>query len=79
MSDSTIRRKLRKGPNYHRIPEVRARRRKITTIILLFLILAWAGVSFWLMTRNDPNLPLPGRPDAREPDRAVDPLRSIKP
>lgn len=59
MNEAPRKKKIRKGPNYHRIPEVRARRRKIVTVILALLIVAWAGVSYYLMTRADPNIPGP--------------------
>ncbi|MFO1492944.1 MAG: hypothetical protein U1F87_19015 [Kiritimatiellia bacterium] len=79
MSDSEPRRKIRKGPNYHRIPEVRARRRKIVTFILVMLIVAWAGVSIWLSTRDDPNIPAPGRRPSPPAPVAVNPLQSVQP
>ena len=60
MNEAPRKKKIRKGPNYHRIPEVRARRRKIVTGVLVVLIVAWAGVSYYLMTRADPNVPGPG-------------------
>ena len=59
MNEAPRKKKIRKGPNYHRIPEVRARRRKIVTAVLVMLIVAWAGVSYYLMTRADPNVPGP--------------------
>ena len=62
MNEAPRKKKIRKGPNYHRIPEVRARRRKIVTAVLLTLILAWAGVSYYLMTRADPNIPVSTAP-----------------
>ena len=62
MNEAPRKKKIRKGPNYHRIPEVRARRRKIVTAVLVMLIVAWAGVSYYLMTRADPNIPGPDRP-----------------
>ena len=79
MSDSAPRRKIRKGPNYHRIPEVRARRRTITTIILVTLIVAWAGVSIWLSTRDDPNIPAAGRRTSPPSPVAVNPMQSVNP
>ena len=79
MSDSEPRRKIRKGPNYHRIPEVRARRRKITTIILVMLIVAWAGVSIWLSTRDDPNIPAAGRRSSSPAPIPVNPMQSVQP
>lgn len=79
MSDSAPRRKIRKGPNYHRIPEVRARRRKITTFILVTLIVAWAGVSIWLTTREDPNIPAAGSRSSPLAPIAVNPMQSVKP
>ena len=69
MNEVPRKKKIRKGPNYHRIPEVRARRRKIVTVVLVMLLVAWAGVSYYLMTRADPNIP---GPEARKP--AVTPL-----
>ncbi len=59
MNEAPSKKRIRKGPNYHRIPEVRARRRKIVTSVLVVLIVAWAGVSYYLMTRADPNIPTP--------------------
>lgn len=79
MNEAPRKKKIRKGPNYHRIPEVRARRRKIVTAVLVMLIVAWAGVSYYLMTRADPNIP---GPETRKPmivPVPVNPLELNKP
>lgn len=79
MNEAPRKKKIRKGPNYHRIPEVRARRRKIVTAVLVMLIVAWAGVSYYLMTRADPNIP---GPETRRPTIIpvpVNPLELNKP
>ena len=59
MNEALLNKTFRKGPNYHRIPEVRARRRKIITTVLVLLIIVWAGVTYHLMNRADPNIPAP--------------------